>query len=193
VEATGAATMNPIEEEEMSKDYGWALIKPGEGEKLGSMQLKARASQLGMDFSVMQATVEPHQLLAPHTHTHEDQAVFIIDGELEFEVGGEGGTRFTATKGSYVIKPRRVMHCFWNKTDKTCHYIELSGRDGFEGFVDSTADGAMQASIEAGVRFGVQFHYDRIPGLLKKHGLTSVAGMDMPTEGMSPPPWHKER
>lgn len=174
----------------MSNDYGWALVEPGGGEQIHSMLVKVRSSQLGGDFSIMQATVEPHQLLAPHTHQHEDQAVFVIEGELEFEVGGEGGTRFTARKGAYVIKPRQVMHCFWNNTDHTVHYIELSGRDGFEGFVDSTADGAVKAAVKAEEDYGVTFHPERIPGLLKKHGLTSVAGMGMPWEGAKPPPWH---
>ncbi len=177
----------------MSSDYRWALVEPGQGEQIHSMLVKVRADQLGGDFSIMQAVVEPHQLLAPHTHTHEDQAVFIIDGELEFEVGGEGGTRFTAGTGAYVIKPRGVSHGFWNRTDKTCHYIELSGRAGFEGFVDSTADGSLKAAMKAEADFGVKFHTERIPGLLKRHGLTSVAGMNMPWEGAGPPPWHRDR
>lgn len=176
----------------MSEDYSWTLVAPGEGEQIHSMSIKVRAEQLGGDFSVMQATVAAHQLLVPHTHTHEDQAVFVIDGELEFEVGGEGGTRFTAKKGAYVVKPRGVSHGFWNRTDEPCHYIELSGREGFEQFVYSTADGALRAATQAEKKYSVKFHYDRIPGLMKKHGLTSVAGMNMPTEGMGPPPWHKD-
>lgn len=171
----------------MSNDYAWALIGSDQGESIGSMSIKVRSEQLGGDFSVMQAVVEPHQLLAPHTHTHEDQAVFVIDGELEFEVGGEGGTRFTAKTGDYVIKPRGVMHCFWNKTDRTTRYIELSGRAGFEGFVYSTKDGAVKASIAAEKDYGVTFHSKRIPKLLAQHRLTSVAGMGMPWEGASPP------
>jgi len=171
----------------MSTNYDNLLIAPGEGETVGSMQVKIRAQPLGGDFSVMQATVEPYQLLAPHTHAREDQAVFIIDGELEFEIGGEGGTRFRAGKGAYVIKPRGVSHGFWNPTGKTCHYIELSGREGFENFVDSTVDDPLKASLEANERFGVQFHYQRVPILLARHKLTSVAGMNMPTEGKAPP------
>ena len=98
----------------MSEDYSWALIEKGTGEVINGSQIKIRAQQLGGAFSVMQADIAPHQLLAPHTHLHEDQAVFVISGSLEFEVGGEGGTRFTANPGDYVIKPRHVMHCFWN-------------------------------------------------------------------------------
>jgi len=80
-----------------------------------------------------------------------------------------------------------IAHGFWNATDKTCHYIELSGRDGFENFVDSTVDKPLKASIEADERFGVKLHYKRVPILLARHKLTSVVGMNMPSEGMAPP------
>ena len=158
------------------------LIAPGQGERTESgMTIKIRAQQLGGDFSVMEAFVGPNELLAPHTHQHEDQAVFVIEGELEFEVGGEGGLRFTAPAGSYVIKPRGVMHCFWNKHDTPVRYIELSGRIGFEQFVDSTGEeGALKSSIKAKDRFGIDFHEERIPKLLVQHCLTGIAGMDEP-------------
>ena len=171
----------------MAKDYSDLLVSGGAGDVIGTMTIKARSTQLGGDFSVMQAKIEPHQLLAPHTHENEDQLVFIIEGELEFEVGGEGGTRFTARTGDYVIKPRKVSHGFWNTTDKTVLYIELSGRNGFENFVDSTAEGALKAALEAPSRYGVTFHHDRIPSLMRENHLTSVAGMEMPWEGKLPP------
>lgn len=176
----------------MAEDYSWTHVAPAEGEQIGSMLVKIRANQLGGDFSMMQAVVAPHQLLVPHTHTHEDQAVFVIDGELEFEVGGEGGTRFTAGAGSYIIKPRGISHGFWNKTDKTTVYIELSGREGFEGFVDSTAENTLVAAAKAEKDYGVTFHYDRVPKLMKDNRLTSVAGMDMPWEGAKPPSWARK-
>lgn len=175
----------------MSDEHLWTLVEPGQGQTIGSMTMKVRSGQLGGDFSVMQAVVEPYQLLVPHTHQHEDQVVFVIEGQLEFEVGGAGGTRFTAKAGSYVIKPRGISHGFWNNTDKTCHYIELSGREGFEHFVDDTADGAVRAAKAAEAKYDVKFHVTRIPALMHEHGLTSIAGMEMPTEGMAPPPWKR--
>ena len=176
----------------MPQDYSHLLIAPNGGEAINNMTVKVRSGALGGDFSIMQAEVAPHQLLVPHTHTHEDQAVFIISGELEFEVGGEGGTRFCATAGSYVIKPRGISHGFWNRTDKTCHYIELSGRDGFEHFVDDTGEGALRAAREAEAKYALTFHTERVPKLLLDNNLTSVAGLDVPWEGAKPPPWARK-
>ncbi|MCB9766375.1 MAG: cupin domain-containing protein [Alphaproteobacteria bacterium] len=162
------------------------LILPTDGEASGThLDVKIRSAQLGGDFSVMQGVMEPHQLLPPHTHVHEDQCVYVINGELEFEVGGEGGQRFTAPADAWVIKPRGVQHCFWNKTDATVHYIELSGRDGFEGFIDSTtADGSFRAAHASERDYSITFHNERIPKLMLQHRLTSIAGLDTPLEAI---------
>lgn len=52
-----------------------------------------------------------HSRREPGTHTTEHQAIY-IEGYLEFEVGGEGGLRFAAGAGSYIIEPKGLSHCF---------------------------------------------------------------------------------
>ena len=134
---------------------------------------------MGGDFSIMEGFVRPRELLAPHTHDHEDQAVFIIEGELEFEVGGREGLRFSAGPGSYVIKPRGVSHGFWNVGEVTVHYIELSGRDGFEKFVDARSEGVV-AMLEEGEEVGMSFQIERALQLMVEHRLTGLAGLNPP-------------
>ena len=165
-------------------DYTHLLVEPGQGESIHTMTIKARAEQLGGDFSIMQATVEPHQLLPPHTHLHEDQAVFIIDGELEFEIGGAGGLRFSAGPGDVVLKPRGISHGFWNIGDVVVRYIELSGQNGFERFIDGRKDGVEAFVRNAQEELGMQLHVERIPQLLREHGLTQLAGsnIELPPE-----------
>lgn len=158
------------------------LIEEGEGEVTDSAVVKVRAQQLGGAFSIMEGELVTDQLLTPHSHTHEDQCIFVIDGEAEFEVGGEGGERFTAPRGSYVIKPRGIPHAFWNKKSTTFRYIELSGGRGFEQFVDSTRFGTVKAGAEAQERFGITFYMDQVPRLMKQHGLTSLRAVESPAE-----------
>tara|TARA_B100001989_G_C24330477_1_gene359720 strand:+ start:21 stop:551 length:531 start_codon:yes stop_codon:yes gene_type:complete len=155
------------------------LIRPrlGEGEKTATdMTIIARAEALGGDFTIMQGRIGPKRLLPPHTHTYEDQAVYLIEGTLEFEVGGEGGLRFRAEKGDWVLKPRGIQHTFWNPSeDVTVQYIELSGKDGFEKFVDGRAKGVVPWQLEATFKLGLKTAYPRIPVLLKRHGLVGIA------------------
>ena len=161
-------------------DVKQLLKKPGEGEKTAThMLIKARARDMGGDFSVMEGVINPKELLAPHTHKFEDQMVFVITSELVFELGGADGLRFTAPAGSYVQKPRGILHAFWNVTDTPARYIELSGRDGFEGFVDSQQQGALKSAGNAEQDWGMMWNLEELVRLMKENQLTSLAGLDV--------------
>lgn len=157
-------------------------VRPGDGEKVESgMILKIRAQDMEGYFSMMEGCLQPKQLLAPHTHLRETQAVYVIEGELVFEVGGEGGLQFTAEEGSYVIKPKGVEHCFWNPLDRPLRYIEMSTGQNFESFQRSTNQfNKVKVTREAATKFDMEIHVERIPTLLRRHGLTSVSGMKLP-------------
>lgn len=168
------------------------LTLPDAGDASGThLVTKIHASKLNNEYSVMEGVMKPHSLLAPHTHEHEDQVVVVLTGELVFEVGGEGGERFTAPAGSYVLKPRGHQHTFWNATEEDSRYIELSGKDGFQGFIDeSTEYGSIKASRRSDEQFGITWAYHRIPKLMIENKLTSISGVDMPWDKIaqkSPP------
>ena len=157
------------------------LKKPGEGEKTATdMIIMARSRDMGGDFSVMQGEIKPGELLAPHTHKFTDQLVYVITSELVFEVGGADGLTFIAPAGSYVQKPRGIMHCFWNKTDTPARYIELSGRESFEGFVDSKKYGDKKSTMNAEEDWGMIMHLEEIPRLMKDNNLNGLAMTEMP-------------
>ncbi len=164
------------------------LVLPGQGKQIGNhIHIAVGTEHTGGVFSAMKVTIVPHQLLAPHTHDTEDQAVYVISGELEFEVGGEEGLRFTVPAGSFVRKPAGVEHSFWNATDAPCEYIELNAGERFQRFVEATEDGPVRAAFGSDKKYGVSINYARVPGMLAKHRLTSVATMNMPWEGMAMP------
>lgn len=158
------------------------VVRPGEGQRVDSgMVLKINAKDMDGFFGMMEGCLEPRQLLAPHTHERETQAVYVIDGgSLEFEVGGEGGLRFTADPGCYVIKPKGVEHCFWNPGDAPVRYIELSTGSNFEAFQRTTDQvNKFKVARDAASKFEMTIHVDRIPALMKRHGLKSVSGVKL--------------
>lgn len=112
-------------------------------------------------------------------------SLIVLSGTLTFEVGGREGVTFAAPSGSYVVKPRGTAHAFWNTGDEPARYVELSSRDGFERFIDSTTQkGAAQASQDAQRDFDTEFHYDRIPELMLQHRLTHLSSVEVPWEGL---------
>ncbi len=49
-----------------------------------------------------------------HVHTHEDEAFYVLEGEITFYVGDE---TYQATPGTCVFLPRGVPHSFVFETD----------------------------------------------------------------------------
>lgn len=156
------------------------LKLPGEGEKTNSkMVIKARAAELEGDFSVMEGVLAPGELLAPHVHDHEAQLLYVISGQMKFELGGKEGIQFLAPAGSYVIKPKGVMHAFWNDGDVPARYIELSGGSHFEHFVDSKSRGDLYAMTHA-YEHGMTPYVKDTLRLMGEHRLKSLAMLNLP-------------
>lgn len=156
----------------------------GEGEKTG-LEVRQMIRHQDAGMSLMEATVQPKGLLPPHTHMHEHQAVYLIKGELMFNLGGEDGLTFEVPQGSYVVKPKRIQHSFWNVSNEEVLYIELSENDLFEGFVDSFSDkDKFTATNDAHVDFGMFTDIEYAVTLMERYKLTRVEqfGIDFSNE-----------
>ena len=58
----------------------------------------------------------------PHTHEHEDEIYYILEGEVTFLLGDNVET---AKAGSTVILPRGIIHATWNESDKPAKALTL--------------------------------------------------------------------
>lgn len=73
-----------------------------------------------------------------HIHHGEDEAFFILSGEVEFSVGG---TRLRKGPGEAAFVPRGVEHTFTVVGDKPCRHLVILTPGGFEGFFAEMAEG----------------------------------------------------
>jgi uncharacterized cupin superfamily protein len=71
-----------------------------------------------------------------HTHTREDEAYFVLAGELEVIVGDE---KFVLRAGDTLMAPRGIPHQLRNSGDAENHYLLVFSPAGFEEFVRITA------------------------------------------------------
>lgn len=69
----------------------------------------ATAHETGGLFSLGEAIVRPGGEPPPHVHSHEDEAMYVLDGSLDFVVGGD---RRSASAGDLVLMPRGIEHGF---------------------------------------------------------------------------------
>ena len=67
-----------------------------------------------------------------HTHTREDEAYFVLSGELEVIVGEEV---FFLRPGDTLIAPRYFPHQLRNPGKTENHYLVIFSRSGLEEFV----------------------------------------------------------
>jgi mannose-6-phosphate isomerase-like protein (cupin superfamily) len=90
-------------------------VAPEEGKKLwvvGELiTLKMVDSDTDGAFALIEEVTPPQGGPPPHMHTREDETFYVLEGEVEFVVGGRA---LSATAGSVVYGPRNIPHTFRN-------------------------------------------------------------------------------
>jgi quercetin dioxygenase-like cupin family protein len=88
-----------------------------------------RSEETSGHSSVIEIVVAPHSA-GPPLHTHDfDEAFYLLDGELIFQVDE---TRVTKKAGELVFVPRNVVHALANHTDAPARYVLVCMPAGFE-------------------------------------------------------------
>lgn len=94
------------------------VSEAGEGralDVLGSPYLfKATSAETGGRFCCIECTIPPGAGAPPHTHSNEDEAFFVLSGEIVVEE--EGSTHRLGAR-SFFLGPRGRQHSFRNETD----------------------------------------------------------------------------
>jgi quercetin dioxygenase-like cupin family protein len=99
--------------------------------------------QTGDAISVVENTM-PARWAGPPLHHHEfDEAFYVLDGELTFQLGD---ALFTAGPGALAFAPGGVEHTLANLSDAPTRYVLLCTPSGFERHFARMA--AEQAGVE---------------------------------------------
>jgi quercetin dioxygenase-like cupin family protein len=94
-------------------------------------QVLLRSEESGGHVSVIDNVVPP-RAKGPHLHKHDfDEAFYIIEGELVFQVEDQ---LVTMRKGDLAFAPRNVPHTLTNRTDEPAHYVLVCTPAGFERY-----------------------------------------------------------
>ena len=87
-------------------------------------------------FALVEVHDKTTREIESHQHTREDEAWYVIEGELSFEVGEQ---QATAAPGTFVYAPRDVPHSF-KVTKVPARYLILFSPAGIEAFFSEVAD-----------------------------------------------------
>jgi mannose-6-phosphate isomerase-like protein (cupin superfamily) len=135
-----------------------------------------RSDATGGRFALVEHEILPRALAAPvHTHQHEDEYSFVLEGRVGVRIGDEEGV---AEPGDLVVKPRGVPHAFWNAGDEPARLLELISPGGFERYFEEMAPhltGGGPPDVEALAaiqnRYGLEMDFGSRAELAERHGL----------------------
>jgi len=152
------------------------LVPPAVGETFDfggfGVDWKIDGSLTGQRFSIVHHPLAPRALAAPlHYHHNEDEFSYVLKGSLGALLGEEV---VTAQSGSWVFKPRRQWHTFWNAADTPCEIIEIISPAGFENYFREVAaswgDLAKFAAINE--KYSLEMDFDSVPELCRRFDVT---------------------
>ena len=123
------------------------LSGPGAGRTVtyghgSSAELKFAGEQSGGDWAVVEWRVRAGDEPPMHTHTREDETVYVLDGTITAYVGGE---KIEVQSGSYAALPKNVPHAVMVHGEEARLLITLEPAGAEYFFVprdDSDADPA---------------------------------------------------
>ncbi len=126
---------------------GYAL-GPGDGPStwfLGTlMTVKAGGQETGDAFTLVEWSAPPGFSPPPHIHRAEDEAFYILEGEMTVTCGER---TWRATPGSFVFLPRGVAHGFTVTGSTPLRGLQLTVPAGFERFIAEVGEPARAPTL----------------------------------------------
>jgi len=104
------------------------VIPPGQGHRLGNVEFLARTVDTPrFNFQIIE--IAPGRVLEAHVHDGEDDAFYILAGELTFEFGDRV---VSAPPGTFVLAPPGVEHGFRNDGAESVRMLNIHAPGGFD-------------------------------------------------------------
>ncbi len=130
----------------------------GTGTPVGpGLDLRMPAAATAGAISVHEGVLAPGDEIDMHVHESADQLLYVIEGEIDVNVGGD---TFAARDGDLIAKPHGIMHGFANRSERPARVLEITAGDSFERLTLAAA--TMDDPSE-------------FPRLRTEHGVHSVA------------------
>jgi quercetin dioxygenase-like cupin family protein len=95
-------------------------------------------------YALIHGTVPPGSGPPPHIHHREDEAFFVIEGRLEFQVDGRS---FAGTKGDWVTLPKETLHTFKNTGPAPAQFLILVNPSGLDKFFKEVGYPSREESV----------------------------------------------
>jgi quercetin dioxygenase-like cupin family protein len=93
-----------------------------------------RSSQTNGQFSCVEFAVAPKKMgPAPHYHKELDELMYVLEGTATVMVED---TVYEIPAGGWHLRPRGIVHTFFNQTDKPFRGIDMYFNQNFEDYLE---------------------------------------------------------
>lgn len=154
------------------------LVVPGAGERIWDGPIDTTvmvpSHSTGGALSITEMAVAPGFMVPPHTHRDTDEWSYVLLGRIGARIGDD---EFTAEPGSWILKPRGIMHTFWNACPEPARIIELLTPGHFEHMFRRMADLAARDEMSderldaLAVEYATTIDMTWVPDLIARYGL----------------------
>jgi mannose-6-phosphate isomerase-like protein (cupin superfamily) len=104
------------------------VVAPGQGHVLGNVEFLARTTDTPrFNFAIIE--IATGRELEAHVHEAEDDAFYILEGEMSFLFGDE---EVSAGPGTFVLVPPGVEHGFRNDGARSVRMLNVHAPAGFD-------------------------------------------------------------
>src|SRR5690349_1230399 len=124
---------------------------------------KATGAETGNSFSLWEAMFPPGRGAPPHTHTREDEAFYVLSGEVLMEVEGQA-ERLHLGPGAFLFAPRHLRHGYRNPGKVDAHLLVFA-------MPGAGLDRMFAEFDEAGKRAGHMPPISAIAAIAARHGV----------------------
>ena len=109
------------------------LRGPAAGRTIGVVgdlyRFLATGSETGGKYAMWEAVVPPGGGPPPHRHTREEEAFYVLEGTMSFEVDGQ---TMEAPAGTFANLPIGSLHRFYNASERTARMLITVAPAGLE-------------------------------------------------------------
>jgi mannose-6-phosphate isomerase-like protein (cupin superfamily) len=154
-------------------------IQPGPGGI--DIKVLVKSSQTNNQFSCVEFAVAPKKMgPAPHYHKELDELMYVVEGTGSVLVED---TLYEIPAGGWHLRPRGIIHTFFNGTDKPFRAIDMYFNQNFEDFLEeifhtitpemrkNNKEAVDKRMIELHNQFGMVGYPEKKKAIMDKYGL----------------------
>lgn len=139
--------LNPPPEVFEQKPERVTVVRASEGELIDAVgdryRFLAKSGDTANQYALWEALLTPGGGPPPHTHDREEEAFYILEGEITFYTSGSS---FQATAGDSVHLPRRREHRFRNEGKNLARTLIIVAPGGLEEMFARTGHAVTDAA-----------------------------------------------